>query len=91
MNTWDKWVKRPQTIWFRRLLFQVHLWSGIDLGVYILVVCLSGSAAVFNNELYVTFLPAPKIVEITGRNASPQSSGTGFVVEGNGSRKGGLL
>jgi len=66
MNTWDKWVKRPQTIWFRRLFFQVHLWSGIGLGVYILVVCLSGSAAVFNNELYVTFLPAPKMVEITG-------------------------
>jgi uncharacterized iron-regulated membrane protein len=66
MNTWDQWVKRPQTIWFRRLLFQVHLWSGIGLGVYVLVVCLSGSAAVFNNELYVMFLPAPKMVEITG-------------------------
>jgi uncharacterized iron-regulated membrane protein len=66
MNTWDKWVNRPQTIWFRRLLFQVHLWSGIGLGVYVLVVCLSGSAAVFNNELYVVFLPSPKTVEITG-------------------------
>jgi uncharacterized iron-regulated membrane protein len=66
MNTWDKWVKRPQTIWFRRLLFQVHLWSGIGLGAYVLVVCLSGSAAVFNNELYVMFLPAPKMVEVTG-------------------------
>lgn len=66
MNTWDKWVKRPQTIWVRRLLFQVHLWSGIGLGVYVLVVCLSGSVAVFNNELYEAFLPTPKLVEITG-------------------------
>src|ERR1700751_5598291 len=66
MNTWNNWVKRPQTLWFRRLLFQVHLWSGISLGVYIVAIYLSGSAAVFNNELYEAFLPAPKLVEITG-------------------------
>ena len=60
MSTWDKWVNRPRTIWVRRLLFQVHLWSGIGLGIYILIVCLSGSAAVFNNEPYVAFLPSPK-------------------------------
>jgi uncharacterized iron-regulated membrane protein len=66
MNTWNNWVKRPQTLWFRRLLFQVHLWRGISLGVYTVVICVSGSAAVFNNEFYETFLPAPKLVEITG-------------------------
>lgn len=66
MNTWDKWVKRPQTVWLRKALFQVHLWSGIALGTYVVVICVSGSAAVFESELYTAFTPAPKKVEITG-------------------------
>lgn len=66
MNTWKKWIKRPQTVWLRKALFQVHLWSGIALGLYVVVVCLSGSFAVFNSELYSAFLPQPKMVEISG-------------------------
>ena len=66
MNTWQKWIKRPQTVWLRKALFQVHLWSGIALGLYVFAVCLSGSLAVFNSELYSAFLPQPKMVEIAG-------------------------
>jgi uncharacterized iron-regulated membrane protein len=36
-------------------VFQVHLWSGIILGLYIVVVCVSGSAIVFRNDLYDVF------------------------------------
>ncbi|MEO8306678.1 MAG: PepSY-associated TM helix domain-containing protein [Pseudomonadota bacterium] len=35
----------------RRALFQVHLWTGLVTGVYILVICLSGSAIVFRREM----------------------------------------
>jgi uncharacterized iron-regulated membrane protein len=35
----------------RRALFQVHLWSGIALSLYIVVICISGSAIVFRREL----------------------------------------
>ena len=66
MNTWEKWVKRPQTVWPRKALFQVHLWTGIALGVYVFVVCVSGSLAVFNSELYSAFLPTAKMVDISG-------------------------
>lgn len=66
MSTWQEWVKRPQAVWARRALFQVHLWAGIALGLYIFAVCISGSVAVFNSELYSAFLPAPKMVEIAG-------------------------
>lgn len=31
----------------RRLLFQVHLWLGVGLGLYVVVVCVSGAALVF--------------------------------------------
>ena len=70
MNTWQKWIKRPQTVWLRKALFQVHLWAGIALGLYVFVVCLSGSLAVFNSELYSAFLPQPKMVEIAGNRLS---------------------
>lgn len=70
MNTWQKWVARPQAVWLRKALFQIHLWTGIALGLYVFVVCLSGSLAVFNSELYSAFLPQPKTVEIAGTRLS---------------------
>lgn len=44
MNTW---LVRPQNAWLRRALFQVHLWTGIAVGVYLVVVCVTGAALVF--------------------------------------------
>src|SRR5437667_34538 len=32
LTLWQRWVRQPQNIWFRRALFQVHLWTGSDLG-----------------------------------------------------------
>ena len=36
----------------RKLIFQLHLWSGLLLGLYVVVVCASGSAIVFRNDIY---------------------------------------
>lgn len=66
MNLWNEWVNRPQKTWLRKALFQVHLWSGIALGLYVIVICVSGSAAVFNSELYSVFFPPPPAVTISG-------------------------
>ena len=66
MNFWKQWVNRPQKTWLRKALFQVHLWSGIALGLYVVVICVSGSAAVFNSELYSLFFPKPPAVTIAG-------------------------
>ena len=52
MSFWQSWLKKPQTLWLRKALFQVHLWSGILLGIYIVVVCASGSVIVFRNDFY---------------------------------------
>lgn len=35
-----------------KAVFQIHLWSGMILGLYVVVVCASGSAVVFRNDLY---------------------------------------
>ena len=48
----DRWMCRPQGAWLRKAVFQVHLWTGIIIGVYVVVVCVSGSAVVFRNDIY---------------------------------------
>ena len=60
MTGWDRWLRQPQSLWTRRAVFQVHLWCGIAAGMYILVVCMSGSILVYRNELYDMFLPQPQ-------------------------------
>lgn len=35
----------------RRALFQVHLWTGLVIAAYVLVICLSGSAIVLRREM----------------------------------------
>jgi uncharacterized iron-regulated membrane protein len=44
-------VRQPQTVWLRRAMFQVHLWSGLAIGLYIVMLSLTGSALVYRNEL----------------------------------------
>jgi len=51
MSLWHKWLRQPQSLLLRRILFQVHLWMGVSLGLYILMISLSGSLLVFNREL----------------------------------------
>lgn len=70
MNAWGNWVKRPQTVRLRKAVFQLHLWTGIAFGLYVFIVCVSGSLAVFNSELYSAFLPAAKRVDISGPRLS---------------------
>jgi uncharacterized iron-regulated membrane protein len=52
LTLWRTYLQRPKTTWFRRAVFQVHLWTGMLLGLYVVVVCASGSAIVFRNDLY---------------------------------------
>jgi uncharacterized iron-regulated membrane protein len=52
-------IHNPRKLFFRRALFQVHLWSGILLSLYVIVIALTGSILVFENELTHTTLPAP--------------------------------
>ena len=66
MTFWRRWVQRPQELFLRKVVFQIHLWTGIGLGVYVLVICVSGSVLVYRNELYRTFSPKPMIVAGSG-------------------------
>jgi uncharacterized iron-regulated membrane protein len=63
----EQWIQRPQGVWLRKAFFQVHLWTGIGLGLYIFVVSISGSAIVFRTELSKRFEPQPKLVSVLAR------------------------
>ena len=59
--------RTPQNLWARKAVFQIHLWAGIGIGIYILLISVSGSALVFRNELHKAFLRPPVIVEPVGK------------------------
>lgn len=44
-------IDRPQQVWWRRALFQVHLWTGVVLCLYIAVIGLTGSLLVVRDEI----------------------------------------
>ena len=51
-------IDRPQRVWFRRVLFQVHLWAGVGIGLYVIAISLSGSIVVFQQDLLDDTHPA---------------------------------
>lgn len=51
MTAWQRWVQRPQGLWIRKVLFQVHLWIGLGTGLYVVAISISGSALVYLPEL----------------------------------------
>ena len=53
-------------------MFQVHLWTGIGIGLYIVVVCVTGSVLVFRRELMRTYSNRPQ-VSVHAANARPLS------------------
>ena len=65
------WVRMPQRTLLRKAVFQVHLWAGLLLGLYIAVVCISGSAVVFRNDIYETLSERLKVAE-QGKPLDPE-------------------
>jgi uncharacterized iron-regulated membrane protein len=51
-------IDRPQRVWFRRALFQIHLWAGVGIGLYVIAISLSGSILVFQQDLLDDTHPA---------------------------------
>ena len=59
MSAWARWLRAPQKTWLRRAIFQVHLWTGLALGLYVLVLSLTGSVLVYRIEID-RFLASPR-------------------------------
>jgi len=48
--------KQPQKTWLRRAMFQIHLWTGVAVGLYIIFISVTGSIVVFRRDLQLTKL-----------------------------------
>ena len=46
---------------FYRIVFQVHLWGGLLLGLYALAIGVTGSVLVFREEIVDRIAPAPRV------------------------------
>ncbi|HEY3159034.1 MAG TPA: PepSY-associated TM helix domain-containing protein [Vicinamibacterales bacterium] len=89
MTFWRQWLWQPQTTWLRRAIFQLHLWSGIGIGLYVLLVSVTGSILVYRNELYRAATPDPIVVTVSGPQltddqlrAAAARTYPGFVITG---------
>jgi uncharacterized iron-regulated membrane protein len=61
------WIVRPQTTRVRKFLFQIHLWTGVTVCLYVAVVSISGSALVFRRDLTSTQVHRKIALENSGR------------------------
>jgi uncharacterized iron-regulated membrane protein len=64
-------ARQPQTHPLRKTLFQVHLWAGLILGIYVVVIGLTGSILVFRGDLQKLTFPKFFTVERHGEPDAP--------------------
>ena len=91
MTHWQRWMSHPQTVWLRRATFQLHMWSGIGVGLYVLVVSVTGSIVVYRNELYTAATRDPIVVtpspfQSPTTNPSTMENSSGLRERGTGGR-----
>jgi uncharacterized iron-regulated membrane protein len=51
-------VHNPRKLFLRRVAFQIHLWAGILVSAYVVIIALTGAILVFEDELTSATLPA---------------------------------
>jgi uncharacterized iron-regulated membrane protein len=54
---WQRWLRQPQLLRWRRFAVQLHLWVGLGLGLYIVVLSVSGSLSVLRPDVHRWFVP----------------------------------
>jgi uncharacterized iron-regulated membrane protein len=51
MSRREQWRHRPHATWLRKAAFQVHLWAGVVLSLYVIMLSVTGSILVYRAEL----------------------------------------
>jgi uncharacterized iron-regulated membrane protein len=73
VNLLQRFLHRPQTLLLRRAIFQLHLWVGLIVALYMAIIGITGSVLVFRQEFDALALPR-HWREL--RTTSPASAGT---------------
>jgi uncharacterized iron-regulated membrane protein len=63
---WGRLWRQPQRVWIRRAAFQVHLWAGIAIGLYVVMLSVTGSVLVYRIELD-RFFATPRPTFVRGK------------------------
>jgi uncharacterized iron-regulated membrane protein len=50
-GTGSAWARQPQRVPFRGVLMKIHRWLALAVGIYLIVISISGSAVVFRPEI----------------------------------------
>jgi uncharacterized iron-regulated membrane protein len=53
----SSFLRRPRDVVLRKALFQIHLWTGIGVGLYIFVIGVTGALLVFRSEMQHAAFP----------------------------------
>ena len=64
-------LDRPQSVFARNALFQVHLWVGMLAGLYIFVVCVTGATLVFRIDMQRAMHPDLFTPRVEGPPVNP--------------------
>ena len=80
MTAWQQWLQHPEKSGVRGAFFQIHLWVGVALGLYVLLMSISGSVIVYRNELSRNF----SIEWLVNFHANLASGPSGRLVNGIG-------
>jgi uncharacterized iron-regulated membrane protein len=72
MTLRERWLKHPKSVLARRMLFQIHLWTGIGVGLYVFLISVSGSLLVYRPQLARKFYRQPPIVTGSGERMTLQ-------------------
>src|SRR5918993_767816 len=51
LSGWQRWIRQPQLLGWRGFVVQLHLWIGLALGVYIVVLSVIGSVSVLRADV----------------------------------------
>ena len=65
-------LHHPRKLWIRKAVFQIHLWAGVLLTLYVVVVALTGSILVFESELTGFALPAGVVRQLPATPIDPE-------------------
>ena len=72
MSAWQQWLHHPESVWWRKCLFHLHVWVGVAIGMYVLMMSLSGSVIVYRDQLSNAFARKPVAINATGPRLSSE-------------------
>src|ERR1700736_3360937 len=70
MTLAQRWLRYPQGVGLRKALFQIHLWTGLILALYVLVMSVTGTVLIYRRELAKALSTQPQIVAGQGPRMS---------------------